>query len=99
MLNEIQDCFRSDKILYSRHAKDEMAAEEFGQIQEQEVNDVVSRGKIIEIYPGDEPYPSCLIYGRTSEDRPLHVVCAYSKESDIVIVITVYQPDPARWSD
>lgn len=99
MLNEIQDCFKSDKVLYSKHAKDEMADEEYGEILEQEVNEVALNGKIIEIYPDDEPYPSCLIYGRTSEDRPLHVVCAYSKESDIVIIITVYHPDPARWSD
>ena len=99
MINEIKDCFKSDKVLYSRHAKDEMAGEEFGEIREQEINEVVLSGKIIEIFPDDEPYPSCLIYGRTPENRPLHVVCAYSKESDIVIIITVYQPDPARWSD
>jgi hypothetical protein len=99
MINELQTCFKSDKVLYSKHAKDEMAGEEFGEILEREVNEAVLCGKIIESYPDDELYPSCLIYGKTSEDRPLHVVCAYSKESDIVIIITVYQPDPARWSD
>ena len=43
MLNDIQDCFKSDKVLYSKHAKDEMAGEEFGEILEQEVNEVVRR--------------------------------------------------------
>ncbi len=76
-----------------------METEEFGEIKEKEVAEAVLNGKIIETYPDDEPYPSCLIYGRTFENRPLHIVCAYSSESDIVIVITVYQPDPDRWID
>jgi hypothetical protein len=53
----------------------------------------------IENYPDDEPYPSYLIYGKTKKKRPLHIVCAYSKEEDLVIVITVYQPDPQKWID
>jgi hypothetical protein len=99
MLQDIQDCFRADKVFYSRHARDEMENEEFGEIKEIEVFEAVLGGKIIENYPEDEPYPSCLIYGKTSGKRPIHVVGAYSGESDIAIKITVYQPDPARWID
>lgn len=97
MLQEIQNCFRLEKVLYTKHAKDEMDKEEFGEIKDNEVFNATLNGRIIELYPEDEPYPSCLIYGRTLENRPLHIVCAYSGESDIVIIITVYQPDPARW--
>jgi Domain of unknown function (DUF4258) len=97
MLQEIQNCFRSEKVLYSKHARDEMEKEEFGEIREIEVFEAVSSGKIIELYPDDEPYPSCLVYGMTSQNRPVHAVCAYSVESDIVIIVTVYQPDPLRW--
>ena len=99
MLQKIQACFRADKALYSKHARDEMENEEFGEIQEREIHETVLSGKIIENYPEDEPYPSCLIYGRTLDNRPIHVVGAYSGESDIVIVITAYQPDPERWID
>lgn len=97
MLKEIQDCFSLEKVFYTKHARDEMEKEEFGEIKDKEVFEAVLSGKTIEAYPEDEPYPSCLIYGRTSGDRPLHVVCAYSKDSDIVIIITAYQPDPDRW--
>ena len=62
-----------------------------------EVFDAVSRGRVIEMYPEDEPYPSCLIYGKTSENRPLHVVSAYSNDHNTAIIITVYQPDPQHW--
>lgn len=97
MLQQIQDCFKLEKVLYTKHAKDEMEKEEFGEITDMEVFEAVLTGKILETYPEDEPYPSCLIYGKTSKNRPLHIVCAYSKESDIAVVITVYHPDPERW--
>lgn len=97
MLEKIQGCFRVEKILFSRHARIEMQAEEFGIINEREVSEAVLNGKIIEDYPDDEPYPSCLIYGRTKRERPLHIVCAYSREDDLTIIITVYQPDPNKW--
>ena len=99
MLKEIRDCFQSDKFLFSQHARDEMEAEECGEIKGKEVHEAVLSGKLIESYPEDEPYPSCLLYGRTSDKRPRHIVCAYSREDNMVIVITVYQPDPEKWID
>ncbi len=61
MLEKIQDCFRRERILFSRHARVEMEAEEFGVINEREVSEAVLHGRVIEDYPNDEPYPSCLI--------------------------------------
>ena len=97
MLEKIQKCFREDKIYYSKHARDEMENDESGEILDSEVFEIVSTGTIIEHYPDDEPYPSCLIYGRTTKNRPLHAVCAYSEDEKLSIVITVYQPNPERW--
>jgi len=99
MLEKIQDCFRAERLYYSKHARDEMETDEFGEIKDTEVFDAVSSGEIIESYPEDEPYPSCLIYGRTSDNRPLHVVCAYFDEDSLAIIITAYQPHPDRWID
>jgi len=99
MLEKIQDCFRAERLYYSKHARDEMETDEFGEIKDTEVFAAVSSGEIIESYPEDEPYPSCLIYGRTSDNRPLHVVCAYSHEDSLGIIITAYQPHPDRWID
>jgi hypothetical protein len=39
------------------------------------------------------------IYGRTKEDRPLHIVCAYATDSNAAIIITAYQPNPDIWID
>jgi hypothetical protein len=38
MLDKIRNCFHKDKILYSKHAKTEMEAEELGVIKENEVH-------------------------------------------------------------
>lgn len=98
-LGEIRRCFANHLALYTHHARREMRQEERGPIHEQEVFEAVQRGEIIERYDDDEPYPSVLVYGRTQQGRPIHIVCAYAPEDDLAIVITVYEPDPARWID
>lgn len=96
---EIKWCFFDDKIIYSQHSLYEMLNEEYGIISDDEVAQAVSNGVIIESYSDDKPYPSYLIYGSTLENRPLHIVAAYNHEDNIVIIITVYQPDPELWVD
>lgn len=76
-----------------------MRDEELGPISDAEVYELVFEGEIIEQYPGDKPYPSCLVYGITIVRRPLHIVCAYDAESDRATIVTVYQPDPEMWED
>ncbi|MGR3316985.1 MAG: DUF4258 domain-containing protein [Candidatus Anammoxibacter sp.] len=99
MIELIQKCFGLDKVLYSGHARYEMKTEKFGAITDRIVYEAVCNGKIIEEYLDDKPYPSVLIFGRTNSKRPIHIVCAYDSESDQTIIITVYEPDPARWID
>ena len=99
MLNEIQRCFRNGKALYTRHAREEMQKEIFGRIREEEVFETIMKGEVVEGYENDKPYPSMLISGTTDNERHLHVVCAYSVEDDLAIVVTVYQPDPNLWID
>lgn len=74
-----------------------MLAEEFGVITDREVSELVESAELLEEYPDDRPYPSCLLFGPTRSGRPLHVVAAYDDAEPRVIVITVYQPDPEKW--
>lgn len=89
----------AERAIYTRHARDGMRLEEFGPIREQEGAEAIQSGKIIESYEDDEPYPSALIFSRTARGRPIHVVCAYASEEGLAIVITVYEPDPERWTN
>ena len=97
LLQKIQEWFRSDAVLYSRHARIEMKEEEFGRIMEHEVDEAVTTGEVIEEYPDDTPYPSVLIFGKTRNGRFLHVVCAYNQQDQMAIIVTVYQPNPELW--
>ena len=62
-------------------------------ISEKELIETILNGEIIDEYSNDKPFPSCLIFGRMEEGRPIHAVCAYSKDEDIAIIITTYEPD------
>ena len=61
-----------------------------------DVQQIVQSGKVIEDYPEDTPYPSCLILG-IIRGRPLHVVVGMDRDSSRAIVVTVYEPDPGQW--
>jgi hypothetical protein len=74
-----------------------MESEPLGKIQVEEVLQVLHAGEIIEEYPEDQPYSSCLIMGRTLTGRPLHIVGALVPDESRFIVITTYQPDQDRW--
>ncbi|HBR17370.1 MAG: hypothetical protein A3G39_01485 [Deltaproteobacteria bacterium RIFCSPLOWO2_12_FULL_43_16] len=99
MLDKIKNCFKKDKVLYSFHAKEEMRNEEFGLISDKEICEAIMSGEVIESYQQNEPYPSCLIYGKTGKGRPLHIVCAYSETEGLTVIITAYQPDESIWLD
>jgi hypothetical protein len=67
------------------------------EISETDVIEVLTTGKIIEDYPTDQPYPSCLRLGFVKE-RPLHVVSAEATDDATTVIITVYEPDLIRWN-
>lgn len=54
-------------------------------------------GEIIESYPTDYPYPSCLVIGHTQAGNTLHVVCGASDTE--LWLITSYYPTPEQWSN
>lgn len=89
----------SYRLIFTRHAKDEMLYEEFGEIHEEEIKEALRNGEIIEEYRDDKPYASYLVYGSTKEGRPLHVVCPPVREDERLVIITVYQPSPDLWID
>ena len=61
-----------------------------------DVRHAVHGGQIIEQYPDDYPYPSCLICGMTVQGRVIHVVM--SDEGTMSRIITVYFPDVDKWN-
>ena len=58
----------------------------------------LNSGATIEDYPDDTPFPSRLTLGWV-EERPVHVVWAVAADTDRVVIITVYEPNPEEWDN
>ncbi len=66
-------------------------------IFEEDIEDAIENGEIIEKYPDDKPYPSFLAL--KIFQKPLHVVFAKNVNENQIIVITAYYPDREKWSE
>ena len=93
---KIIDTIRANRIKITDHAYEEAKAD---RLSFDEIYISVFNGEIIENYPDDEPYPSCLLYGINSKKEPIHSVWAYNSENRWAVLITVYRPDPSKWVD
>ena len=93
VIDQIRGALKSHVFRYSRHAIEQRVNRH---IFHEEIEEAVDSGEVIEEYPHDKYGPSCLIYGRTSQNRPLHIQCSLSSP---IIIITVYEPDPLKWLD
>jgi hypothetical protein len=65
-------------------------------ISTDDVKRVLTTGEIIEQYPSDYPFPSCLALGNTEAGNAAHVVCG-SNGAELWI-ITAYFPNSEEWS-
>lgn len=66
-------------------------------ISQDEVMEAIQTGEVIEHYPDDYPYPSCLVLGITIAGKYLHVVCGRGVNE--VWLISAYTPNPAEWEN
>lgn len=62
-----------------------------------EVMDCIMTGEIIEQYPNDYPYPSCLALGNKNTSKPLHAVIGTNGEQ--LWIVTAYYPAREKWHD
>ena len=61
-----------------------------------DVKAALKTGEIIEQYPNDYPFPSCLVLGNTMAGNALHVVCGSNGME--LWLITAYFPNPFEWT-
>ena len=72
-IQAIIDAIRYNHVRITDHA-DEVAQADC--LSFDEIFYSVLHGEIIEDYPSDKPYPSCLIYGDSFAGEPIHSVWA-----------------------
>ena len=96
ILDDLKKCIVGSRYRITAHADEEM--EEDG-LRLKEVAESVLNGEVVENYPKDLPFPSCLILGKDKSDGMIHSVWAHDAVKTMAILITAYRPDPGRWSE
>ena len=87
-IREIRELCTDDRIILTQHVV--KRCQERG-IAFNDIVNAILRGEIIEQYPDDYPYPSCLILS----DGPLHVVAGIGQ--GMIWIITAYKPTAQKW--
>ena len=95
VIDDIREKIEAEQFEFSKHAVDQGIIR---RISVQETREIFGDAEVIENYPEDKYGPSCLIFGKTREGRPLHIQCSYPSRP-LIKIITIYEPDPNLWID
>ena len=95
MIEDIRRKIVVGQFEYSKHAADQSILR---RITVKEMQEAIANAEIIEDYPDDKYGPTCLIFGFTKKNRPLHIQCSYPSRS-LIKIVTIYEPDPTEWID
>jgi hypothetical protein len=94
-LDDIRRQLSVGEFEFSRHAFKRAVERDISDV---EIRQAGSQARIIENYPDDKYAPSSLLLGFTENGRPLHIQVPLV-ESDLLKIITIYEPNPAEWYD
>lgn len=86
----------SERILFSQHGVRQMSRPD-RMISTTDIRMVLEKGEVIEDYPEDPRGHSCLILGKGTGARPMHVLC--SPKDDYLAIITAYLPTEEEWTN
>jgi hypothetical protein len=91
-LAAIREAIRREGVQPSRHAAQELLADDLTRAQVTAA--LLGPAEILEDYPTYHKDPCCLVLCWV-ETAPIHLVVSYPPR---VTLITVYRPDPTRWT-
>jgi hypothetical protein len=93
-VNDIKQLCNSNALRWTNHVLVRLLQRN---IKTEDVEYALLNDEIIEQYPTDYPYPSCLALGMTPDNRNLHIVCGIGGGE--LWLITAYYPDADDWSE
>ncbi len=92
-IGKLRECILADKYQWRKHTLVRLTQRG---VPQETILEVVKNGEVIEDYPEDEPFPSCLILGWV-QGKPYHVVIALDFEGPMAYIITAYEPSPNKF--
>ena len=93
-INDLRRYYEQGRVIITIHAQERLRQRG---IRAKDVRNCVMSGEIIEQYPDDFPFPSCLIFGYDVGGKILHVVM--SDEGTESRIITAYYPDNIKFEN
>ena len=93
-IETIRELLQNNKVRWTTHCVEQMGARD---ISKADVTYCIENGEIIENYPDDFPYPSCLIYGKCTDGRIIHIVAG--SDGEVLYIITSYIPNVIKFED
>ncbi len=93
-IDSLRQHYQDDAVFITEHAAER--SRQRG-ILSRDMRNAVETGEIIEQYPDDFPFPSCLILGKDLTGKCIHI--CMSEEGTTSRIITAYYPDKKKWSD
>lgn len=93
-IDNLREYYKQEKVVITIHAQERLRQRG---IRAKDVRNCVMTGEIIEQYPDDFPFQSCLIFGESVDGKILHVVA--SDEGTGSRIITAYFPDNIKFED
>ena len=93
-VEEIRRLCEDNKIRWTEHVMLRLIKRH---ISRSDVKHALEIGEVIEQYPDDYPYPSCLVLGAAVSGEYIHIVCGVGELE--LWIITAYYPDRNEWTD
>ena len=90
----IKQMVKNGKIIWTNHVIIRLFQRN---ISQEDIENALLKGEIIEEYEKDYPYPSCLVYGINLNNEVIHIVCGVNEKE--IWIITAYYPDNIKWED
>jgi hypothetical protein len=93
-ISDLQNLCHDKSIAITKHAKNRLIERI---ITVDNIKNAIRTGEIIKQYEYDKPFPSCLLLGKTEQNKFIHVVASIGDE--FLHVITAYYPDETEWEN
>lgn len=93
-IDELCKLCHDGKIKWTTHNL--MRLQERG-INPSDIKFCITNGEIIEQYPNDYPYPSCLLLGISISGKHIHIVAGVG--NGYLWIITAYFPSIEKWNE
>lgn len=93
-INTIKKLVKDGKIRWTNHVLIRLIQRN---ISQEDVENALIHGEIIEEYSNDYPYPSCIVFGVNLKSEILHIVCGINNSE--LWIITAYYPNNTKWNN